>query len=120
MEQNKTEKKEIVEIRDGKVEVTPDQEKTLELTRTYLFDGEEVSSLEFSRLEEITAEDMIRASNIMADDGAAAVIPENTLYYALIIAADATGMPIEFFKKLKPKDAIKVRRLVTHYFFGED
>ena len=112
--------KEIVEIRDGEVKVEPDKEKVLELTRVYVFEGEEVSDLDFSGLEDITAEDMIRANNIMTNDGAAAIIPENSMYYALLIASDVTGMPIEFFKKLKPRDAIGVRRMVTHYFFGED
>ena len=32
MDQKKTEKKEIVEIKDGKVEVTPDEDRVLELT----------------------------------------------------------------------------------------
>ena len=37
MDQKKTETKEIVEIKDGKVEVTPVEDRVLELTRTYSF-----------------------------------------------------------------------------------
>lgn len=120
MEQKKAEKKEIVEVKDGAVEVIPDEERTLELTRAYAFEGETISSLDFSGLEEINAESIIRANNIMVRAGTVAVVPENSMHFALIIAADATGLPIEFFKKLKPRDAIKVKNIVTHFFYGED
>ena len=121
MDQKKTERKEIVEVKDGAVEVIPDEERTLELTRAYAFEGETISCLDFSGLEEkINAESMIRANNIMVHAGTVAVVPENSMHFALIIAADATGLPIEFFKKLKPRDAIKVKNIVTHFFYGED
>lgn len=120
MEQNKAEKKEIVEVRDGKIEVAPDEERVLELSRVYEFEGETVSIIDFSGLEDITADDMIKANNIMTGAGTVAVVPENNMHYALIIAAGATGMPIEFFKKLKPRDAIKVKNMVTHFFYGTD
>jgi len=120
MGEKNTEKKEIVEIRGDRVEVTPDDEKRIELSRTYKFEGEEVSSLYLSGLEEITAADMIKANNIMTNDGAAAVIPENTMYFALILASFSAGMPVEFFKELRPNDAIKVKRFITQYFFVED
>ena len=120
MGEKNTEKKEIVEIRGDRVEATPDDEKTIELSRTYKFENEEVSSLYLSGLEEITAADMIKANNIMTNDGAAAVIPENTMYFALILASFATGMPVEFFKELRPNDAIRVKRFITQYFFVED
>lgn len=119
MGQEMTKKKEIVEIEGGKGKVAPDDDRKLELTRTYRFDGEEVSSLDFSKLEDITAKDIIQANNIMESHGVYSVYSESTMYCALIIASDATGMPFEFFEKLKPKDAIAVKRLITRYFFGE-
>ena len=120
MDQKKTEKKEIVEVKDGKVEVSADEERTLELTKTYSFEGEQISVIDFSGLEDITADDMIRANNIMTNAGTVAVVPENNMHYALIIAASATGIPIEFFKRLKPRDAIKVKNTVTRFFYGKD
>lgn len=120
MEQKNTGTKEIVETKDGKVEAALDKENILELSKTYEFEGEKISSLDFSGLDDLTAENMIRANNIMENDGASATVPENTMYYALIIAADATGMPVEFLKKLKPRDAVKVRRKVSRCFFGGD
>lgn len=117
MAQEKTGKKEIVEIKDGKVEVMPDEERTLVLTRAYDFDGEKISSLDFSRIEELSAKDLIRANNIMIREGTVAASAEVHLHYALIIASDVTGLPVEFFMQLKPKDAMKVKTLVVHHFF---
>lgn len=118
MEQNHAKVKEIVEVKSGKVEVTLDEENILEFTKTYEFEGEKISTLDLSGLKDLTAETMIRAGNIMAQAGTAAVVPENNLHYALIIAADATGMPIEFFKKLNLRDAIQVKSRVTRVFYG--
>ncbi len=118
MEGKKTDAKEVMGVKDGKVGTKPDDKKTVELSRTYKFDGEEISTLHFSGLEDITARDMIRANNIMMDNGTNVTIPENTLYFALIIASDTTGMPLEFFMQLIPRDAMDVRRFVSNYFFG--
>lgn len=118
MDTKTTEPKGIVEVKNGKVEVVPDEEVTLELTRTYEFEGEKISSLDFSGLKDLTAETMIRAGNIMAQAGTAAVVPENNIHFALIVASDATGLPIEFFKNLNLRDAMQVKTRVTRVFYG--
>lgn len=118
MEDKKTGTKEAVEVSGSRAEDRPDDKKTVELSRTYKFEGEEISTLHFSGLEDITASDMIQANNIMMDNGTNVVIPENTLYFALIIASDTTGLPLEFFMQLRPRDAMSVRRFVSNYFFS--
>lgn len=96
-----------------------DAENVIKLSRTYEFEGEKIQELDFSGLENITADDMIKANKVLASSGTVSVLPENDLHYTLIIAASATGHPIEFFKSLKPRDAIKVKNKVTSFFFGE-
>lgn len=120
MGQENTEKKEVVETKGGRAEVASDKKKILELSKVYEFEGEKISSLDFSGLEDLTTENMIRANNIMENAGAASSVPENTMYYALIIASDATGMPVEFLKKLNIRDAFRMRRMVTRFFLAED
>lgn len=97
-----------------------DAENIVKLSRTYDFEGDKISELDFSGMENVTAEDMIKANKVLASSGTVSVLPENDLHYTLIIAASATGYPIEFFKALKPKDAIKVKNKVTSFFFGEE
>ena len=47
-------------------------------------------------------------------------MPETNLEYALIVAASATGRPVEFFRGLVPRDAMKIKNAVTSFFFGEE
>ncbi len=95
------------------------EENIIKLSKTYDFEGEKIQKLDFSGLENVTADDMIKANKVLASSGTVSVLPENDLHYTLIIAASATGHPIEFFKSLKPRDAIKVKNKVTSFFFGE-
>lgn len=111
-------KDEIVEVKGNEISVTVDEDRSMELSKTYNFEGEKISVLDFAGLEDITANDMIKANKMMLIDGAVAVQPENDLYYSLLIAAMVTGMPIEFFKSLHPRDAIRIKTKVTNFFFG--
>lgn len=112
---------EIVEMKDGKAIITPiNEDMILQLSRTYEFEGEKIDKLDFSGLEDVTANNMIKANKVMTAAGHVSIMPENDLHYTLIIAADATGYPIEFFKTLKPRDAIKVKNKVTNFFYGEE
>ena len=92
----------------------------VELSRTYKFEGEDVSSIDFSGLEDVNAETMIKANKTLTTSGDVSVLPENSLHYALVIAAGCTAYPIEFYKTLKPRDAIKVKNTVTNFFYGEE
>lgn len=96
------------------------EETVMKLSKTYNFEGERISELDFSRMEDVTAEDMIKANKVLTNSGTIALMPENDLHYALIIAARVTGRPIEFLKTLSPKDAIRIKNKVTNFFFGEE
>lgn len=110
---------EIVEVKDTGVSVTVDEEITVVLSRTYQFEGKEISQLDFSGMENVTADNLIKANKMAAAAGAAAILPEQDLYHTLLIGAEVTGLPIEFFKQLKARDAIKVKNMVTSFLFGE-
>ncbi len=108
------ETKEVMEQAAGK------EENVLKLSKVYDFEGHKVSEIDMSGLEDITANDMIKANKVLNSSGNVTVLPETNLEYTLVIAASATDYPIEFYKTLKPKDAIKVKNLVTSFFFGEE
>jgi hypothetical protein len=95
-------------------------EAVVKLSKTYEFEGEKISEIDLSGLENITANDMIKANKVLNNSGTVTVLPETNLEYTLIIAASASGRPIEFFKRLAPKDAMKVKNRVTSFFFGEE
>lgn len=112
---------EVKEIKSTEqAQAVKEAENIVKLSKIYDFEGEKVSQIDFSGLENITADDMIRANKVLSTSGTVSILPENDLHYTLIIAASATGLPIEFFKALKPKDAIRVKNTVTSFFYGEE
>lgn len=100
--------------------VAVNSESILKLSRTYDFEGTKVSEIDMSGLESLTANDMIKANKVLNTSGNVTVLPETNLEYTLVIAASATEYPIEFYKALAPRDAIKVKNRVTSFFFGEE
>ena len=79
-----------------------------------------LGEIDLSGLDNLTAADMIQANKVLTNNGTVSVLPETTLEYDLIIAAGALKMPIEFFKQLKPKDALALKNRVTSFLFGEE
>lgn len=115
-EKNKTE---IVVI-DKAEEVKQEDNVIIKFSKTYQFEGETIAEIDMTGLENLTANDLIKANKVLQASGVVSVMPETNLEYALIIAASATGRPVEFFKGLVPRDAMKVKNAVTSFFFGEE
>lgn len=97
-----------------------DDALVVEFKKPYTFEGKTFTTLDLSGLETLTAEDMIAASNYLTRKGNLAPTQEITIEYALFVAHRATGLPVEFFRQLPVRDAVKVKNRVTNYFFGED
>ena len=83
-------------------------------SRKYNYEGKEYGQVDLSGLEDMTA-----ANKILEKSGSFSFLPEMSLEYACIISARATKMPLEFFQRLHPRDAIKVKNKVTSFFYGE-
>ena len=92
----------------------------VKLSKPYKFEGQTYSEIDLSGLDSLTAEDMIAAEKHLMRTGVFSPLPEMTVEYVQFIAARASGQPVEFFKGLPPKDAIKVKNRVTSFFYGED
>ena len=96
-----------------------EQPLLLKFNRPYNFEGTEYTEVDLSGLEDITAADMIRVQRAMTGSGTVEVIPEMTIQYACLMAAQVTGKPIEFFNCLPAKEAIKLKNMVTGFFYDE-
>lgn len=92
----------------------------VKFSKPYYFEGKEYTQVDLSGLETLTAKDMVDAENWLTKHGTVSALPEMSMQYANYIAARASGQPIEFFEKLSPKNAIKVKNRVTNFFYGED
>ncbi len=85
-----------------------------------LFEGVSYDSVDLSGLENLSAADMIAVNKTIERGGTVNVLPEMSLEYACLISARATGRPVEFFKALPPKEALKIKNRVTSFLYSED
>lgn len=114
--------KNITEAKETKENTAESEGLVVRLSKEYTFEGEKVTEIDFTGLEDITAKDMMKANKVLARTGGGTgdLVPEITLPYALIIAEECTKYPIAFYEKLNPRDAMKVRTAVVGFMFGEE
>lgn len=91
----------------------------VKLSKPYTFEGKTYTEIDLSGIAEMTGEDMAEAEKFLTRTGTVSpLLPEMTMEYACFIANRATGLPVEFFKRLPAKDAVKVKNRVTSFFYG--
>lgn len=101
-------------------EATEDPESYVRFHKPYFLEGNHYAGIDLKAIEDLTAKDMCEAEKYLSKKGIISPLPEMTMEYIGFIANRATGQPIEFFMKLPPKDATKVKNKVTSFFYGED
>ena len=111
---------ELAVIGTGSAQEEADSQYLVVFRKPFVFEGETYESVDLSGLEDLSAADMIAANKIMERGGTVNVLPEMSLEYACIISARATRMPVEFFRALPPKEALKVKKRVTNFLYAED
>lgn len=92
----------------------------VKFARPYTFEGKTYNSINLEGLETLSSKDMRDAESRLTKKGIVSATPEMSMEYACFIASRATDLPIEFFERLHPKNAIKVKNRVTNFFYGED
>ena len=112
--------KEINNTEFTQEEINALEERVLKLSKTYNFEGEEISTVDLSGLDNVSANQMIQAQKMITKSGNTTALLETNIEYLLILASFASGRPIEFFKKLNAKDVVKVKNRVTGFFFSEE
>lgn len=89
------------------------------LDKSYTYDGETVSKIDLSGVEELTSIDISKAENEVLKTGIYSVDMKNFFAYSCALAARATGKPMEFFTGLPLHEAVKVRGAVNAASFFE-
>lgn len=103
-----------------KIEKKDEDQTRVKLSKTYEFEGRKIDELDLSGLENLTADDLVRAGKIYANNGNISAVRELDLEYTLTVAADISDLPIEFYHQLSARDAMKVKNRVTNFIYGED
>ena len=92
----------------------------LKFSKPYVFEGESFTQIDLSGLENVNAEQMIATSKYLNKQGSFSILPEMTLEYACFMASSVTGKPVEFFRQLPAKEAMKLKNRVQNFIYGED
>ena len=110
------------DTKENVVDVIENADLLIRLSKEYEFEGEKISEIDFSGLEEVNAKAMMRANKTLfrTNGGDVGLVPELSLSYALIIAEECTQYPIAFYERLNPRDAMKVRTTIVGFMFGEE
>lgn len=89
----------------------------LKLNRPYVFEGTEYAEIDLAGLDKLTAQDAINAQRqLFAErEPAAMLLCETTTAFVRILAAKATGLPIEFFKLAPRGISRRIYGLVMEY-----
>lgn len=110
------EKTDTKEANNSEQEVQ-DNGKYVVLNRPIDFEGKHYEKLDFSGLDDLTGGDLKRIDRMYRriTRGTAAVTKELDLTYIQLVAAEATGLPVELFDELKAKDSTLVEVVVRNF-----
>lgn len=93
----------------------------IKLSRTYSLDGEEIDTIDLTKIEDLNAIQMQKADNIYRKiTKNVATMPETTYDYAIAVAHILTGYPVEFFRKIGANDLTKIKLRVVNFLYSED
>lgn len=92
----------------------------IKLSKPYKFEGKTYGKIDLRGLEDLTAADMIAVNKLLSRNGNADFQQELSLEYACTLASKGSEHPVEFFKGLPPKDAIKLKSKITVFLYGAE
>ncbi|MGN1126380.1 MAG: phage tail assembly protein [Ruminococcus sp.] len=79
------------------------------------FEGATYKEIDLSGLDELTGKDIKFISKQYRRLGGSAMTKELDIEYLQLVAAKATGLPVEFFDELKAKDSTTVEVIVRNF-----
>jgi hypothetical protein len=105
-----------------------DNTETLILTfkKPFKFEGKEYTEVDLSAMEDWTGDDLIRLTKkynkLSGGEGdgspTSVILPESDIEYDMFVAAEATGLPLEFFHTLPAREIGTLKTLVIGFFLG--
>ena len=112
----KSNKKEVAEIAN---QTTADDDKlVLTLADPFEYDGIEVTEICMEGLNDLDASDLCAIDMQMIAKGYSGARMEVTKQYALLVAARINKKPWEYCNKMKARDTIRLRDMVTAFFYA--
>ena len=96
-----------------------DEENSLyvKFDKNYTFEGTTYTGLDLSAMEDMTGKQLINISKRYNKMGGSAILPENDIEYAIIVASEACKLPLEFFYRMPQRELVKLRLKVLGFYF---
>lgn len=85
--------------------------------KPYKFEDTVYEDVDLSGLEDLSGKDLIAVQRMISKS---TIMPELDYQYTLMIAAKATGLPIEFFSGLPAPEAVKIKTVVSGFLYSGD
>ena len=90
----------------------------LKLEHPFEYDEKKYSEIDISKLPEITAGQLCRLDGVIKGEGYQEARPELTRRYAMLVASEMNEMPFDWLMSMRATDSIRLRELVSLFFFG--
>ena len=127
-EKSTDEQKKIVEVKNVATDtkkvvdiIIPEEEEKVDniikLSQTYNFEGEHISEVDLTNLENLNALQMQLYRKIAKS---ASSTPELTIEYAMATASKLTDLPLEFYQRISGKDITKIKNRIINFLYSED
>lgn len=91
----------------------------LKFKEPFNFEGKEYNEVDLSGITSLCAEDLCEAQDMLSDMGIVSSVVEMNYMYNFLLAAKATCLPIEFFKRMPGKYAAQLKTKVSGYFLAD-
>lgn len=116
----------IVERKEKNMENTTGKERVLtkgdqwvvKLIDPYQFEGQTVETIDLNGLFDLTGRDICQIDDQMLAKGYSGQGLELTKQYALFVAAKINGQPWEYCDNMKARDVIRIKNIVSNFFYS--
>ena len=93
-------------------------ELKLELEDPFVYDGVAVKEIDLSGIFDLTGLDMCELDREAVRLGYSLQNPEMTRQYAMLAAAKVNNKPSDFCWRMKARDSVRLRAMVTAFFYA--
>ena len=130
-EKSTDEQKKIVEVKNVATDtkkvvdiIIPEEEEKVDniikLSQTYNFEGEHISEVDLTNLENLNALQMQDIEKLYRKIAkSASSTPELTIEYAMATASKLTDLPLEFYQRISGKDITKIKFFIQRGLTAE-
>lgn len=118
MEEKQNHKEQSKEVAGQENHTEETERLKLVLGDAFIFDGIEVKEIDMEGLLDLSAADMCAIDRQMIAMGYSGARMEITRQYAMLVAAKVNKKPWEYCQSMKARDSIRLRDMVTAFFYA--